>query len=81
MAEREHTLLAIHLAVVFALEDRVVEHARCAYEIDAVIGEIPAAKLVVPLEHKRPLRPRSRWGLIGAKGDLASIIGCGNPYK
>jgi hypothetical protein len=51
MAQGHHALLAIHLAIVFAFEHRVVEHACSAHEIDAVIGEIPPALLVVPLEH------------------------------
>jgi len=57
MAEREHALLAIHLAAVFPLENRVVEHAGRAHEIDAVFGEIPPAKLVVPLEHQALYAP------------------------
>lgn len=86
MAERDHALLAMKLAVVFPLEDRVVEHAGRAHEIDAVIGEIPATQLVVPLEHYglKPPIPGPRipgWGVIGAELDLASGRGCRNPYK
>jgi hypothetical protein len=81
MAERDEALFAIVLAVVFALEDRVVEHARSTHEIDAVFGEILAAELVVPLEHKGPLQPPiPEAGLIEAEGDLASVISCGKAY-
>ena len=52
MAERDHPLLAVEFPAVLALKHGIVEHPRRAHEIDAVIGEIPAAEFVVPLEHQ-----------------------------
>jgi hypothetical protein len=57
MAERDDALLAMHAAGVFALEHGIVEDTGRAHEIDAMLAEIPAAEIVVPLEHDSPLHP------------------------
>lgn len=62
MAERIETPLAVELARVFTLENRIVEDLRRADEIDAVLSDILLAARFIPLEHDAPstARPEQR---------------------
>jgi hypothetical protein len=60
MADRDASFLAMELAIVLALQNRILEHARGAHEVDPVVGEIVLPRLLVPLEHCRPFSALSR---------------------
>jgi hypothetical protein len=51
VADADVAFLAVELAHVLALEHRIVEHARSPDEVDAMVGQVPGAVLVLPLEH------------------------------
>jgi hypothetical protein len=55
VADGDIALLAVEFARVLTLEDGIVEHARRADEVDAMVGQVPPAMLVLPLEHTGPL--------------------------
>jgi hypothetical protein len=58
LADREEAPLAPELARVLALQNREIEHAGGADEIDAVAGEILRRLRLVPLEHASPMPTR-----------------------
>lgn len=58
MAQRIEAPLAVELAGVFALENRIIEHLRRADEIDAVLSDILLAARFLPLKHDAPSTAR-----------------------
>ena len=61
MADGDITLFAGKPSDILPFQDRIIEHTRRPDEIDAMVGEIPSAMIVLPLEHKvlyaGPTRP------------------------
>jgi hypothetical protein len=51
MADGDVALLTREFSGVLAFEDGVIEHARSPDEVDAMVGQVPGAVLVLPLEH------------------------------
>ena len=54
LSDGDEATLAPELALVFALQDREIEHACGANEINAMTGEIVRRPGLVPLEHASP---------------------------
>ncbi len=72
MAKRIDASLAVKLPRVFPFEHRIVEHHRCADEIDTVLGEITLAARFLPLEHDALTRPCSQAAIWRRQALVAS---------